>query len=263
MARKLEKNIQLTTTTFDKDITDLATIINKMLLRHQQELEEKRQAEIRLNQAITNISHDLRTPLSAALGYLQMLENYDLDTDTQARYLQIVRNGLEALSSNINVLFEFTRALEGRDALDIQPVNICDILRDTLSASYEELIKKGFTVEADISDTPIVCLYDQNAIRRVLENLIKNACIHGQKFMRVIVKNDGTIEIANRAEGLDTLDTVQIFERFYTTDTARTFKRTGLGLAIAKELISRMNGKIVALVEDDMLIVRISPSEPV
>lgn len=139
---------------------------------------------------------------------------------------------------------------------DIQKVNVCDALRDVLSASYSELEAKNFAVKADIPDAPVFCLCDENALRRVLQNLFKNVHIHGKKVLRVQL--DGTtIEIANRTDGLHELDTERIFERFYTADASRTSKNTGLGLAIAKELVARTGGQIAAKVEEDMLVIRV------
>jgi len=156
----------------------------------------------------------------------------------------------------MNSLFEFTRVIEGNITYNIQRVNVCDILRDALSASYAELEAKGFSVDADIPDTPVFCQCDKDALRRVLQNLLKNVWVHGKEFLRVRV-HGSEIEIANRADCLDELDAARIFDRFYTADASRTGQNTGLGLAIASELISRMGGRITAKVDGDMLGVRI------
>lgn len=252
-----DTNVRLTTDTFDTNIAALAKNINTMLERSRHDLFEKIRAEADLKRAITNISHDLRTPLTSARGYLQMLESGALDAETQARYLEIVGGRLEALAALMNSLFEFTRIIEGNTVFDIQKINVCDVLRDVLSASYSELEAKCFSVEADIPDIPVFCLCDEDALRRVLQNLLKNVHIHGKEVLRV--QFDGTaIEIANRADGLRELDTERIFERFYIADASRTSKNTGLGLAIAKELVVRMGGQIAANVEEDMLVIRVA-----
>ncbi|MDR0294478.1 MAG: HAMP domain-containing histidine kinase [Oscillospiraceae bacterium] len=253
---KTDTNARLTTVTSDKDVAALAAGINAMLERNRRGLFEKARAEAALKRAVTNISHDLRTPLTSALGYLQMLEAPGLDGETRARYLQTVRGRLEALSALMNSLFEFARVIEDNTAFDVRKINICNILRDAFSESYAELEKKGFTVDADIPDAPVLCLCDEDALRRVLQNLIKNVTVHGREYLRVRV-NGGVIEIANKADGLDELDTGRIFERFYTADASRTSKNTGLGLAIAKELTERTGGHIAADVEGDMLVIRI------
>ncbi|MCL2003703.1 MAG: HAMP domain-containing histidine kinase [Oscillospiraceae bacterium] len=252
-----DTNARLTTSASDKDAEAFAATVNAMLERHRRGLHEKGRAEAALKRAVTNISHDLRTPLTAALGYLQMLEPSGPDGDTGARYIQTVRERLEALSSLMNSLFEFARVIEGDTAFEFKQVNVCNVLRDVLSDSHAELEAKGFAVDADIPDAPVVCLCDEDALRRILQNLMKNVCVHGKELLRVRAQ-DGVIEIANKAEGLSASDMERIFERFYTADAARTSQSTGLGLAIAKELIERMGGRVSASMEDNLLIMRVT-----
>ncbi|MDR0221326.1 MAG: HAMP domain-containing histidine kinase [Lachnospiraceae bacterium] len=250
-----ETNALVTTETFDKDITALSGSVNKALERSRRDVYERTRAEAALKRAITNISHDLRTPLTSALGYLQMLEAPGLDAETKTRYLAIVHGRLEALTLLMNNLFEYASVMEGNIKLDIKEVNVGNIMRDALSASYVDLENKGFTVEADIPDTAL-CICDEDALRRVLQNLIKNVGVHGKEYLRVRLAG-GVIEIANKADGLADLDTASIFERFYTADASRTSQNTGLGLAIARELLTRMNGRITAEIEGGLLVMRV------
>jgi len=249
-----DTNMLLTTQTSDKDVAALAVGINTVLKQLRHGLFEKDRAEAALKRAVTNISHDLRTPLTSALGYLQMLEAGDIDDETKARYIDIVKGRLEALSALMNSLFEFARVIEGESELEIKEVNICNVLRDALSDSYAQLDAKGFSVEVNIPDKPQMRMCDENALRRVLQNLFRNVHVHGREYLRVSVSG-GEIEVANRAHGLAELDTERIFERFYTADASRTSKNTGLGLAISKELTRRMGGRISARVEDDLFII--------
>lgn len=256
---RTDTNLCLTTDTFDKDITALANNINTMLERNRHDLYQKNRAEADLKRAVTNISHDLRTPLTSALGYLQMIESSELDEEKRARYLETVRGRMEALSGLMSSLFEFARVTEGNTVFELQKVNICNALRDALSASYSELEAKGFAVETDIPESPVLQLCDEDALKRVLQNLLKNVCVHGREYLRVRL-DGGVIEIANKADGLAQLDTEEIFERFYTADASRTSKNTGLGLAIARELVTRMGGNISAGISENLLILRIELS---
>jgi signal transduction histidine kinase len=255
MSRKLDEIVQsdtnalLTTDTADKDIAMLTIKINAMLESNRRGLREKDRAEAALKRAITNISHDLRTPLTSALGYLQMMESDG--------YIPVIRERLESLSVLMNSLFEFANVIEGNTVLNIQKVNISSSLRDALSDAYAELEAAAFTVDVDIPDEPVFCLCDKDALRRVLQNLLKNVCVHGRETLRVRLTDDA-IEIANKADDIDILDTERIFDRFYTADASRTSQNTGLGLAIAKELITRMNGRIVANINERYLCVRVS-----
>jgi len=249
-----DTNTQLTMLTSDKSIAVFVKTINAMLERNRRNFVEKVRTETDLKRAITNISHDLRTPLTSARGYLQMLESSELDAETKARYLSIIQERLDALQTLMNSLFEFARVMEGDVAINMQAVNVCNVLRDVLSANFTELNSKGFTGDVDIPDTPVMCLCDADALQRVLQNLIKNAYTHGREYLRIRI-HGSTIEIANKLYGQ--IDTSQIFDRFYTADASRSNKSTGLGLAIVQELMTHMGGQVSASIEGNMLVMRI------
>ena len=257
---KLEKitdtdtNANLCTNTFDSDITALSQHINKMLEKSRKDYQDTKRMEADLKRAVTNISHDLRTPLTSAMGYLQMIEASELDAETVSRYHAIIHDRLDALKILMDSLFAFSRAIEGD--ITLHSVNVGNILRDALAGSFAELESKDFVVESDIPDTPVYFICDEDALKRVIQNLISNAVLHGRSYLRVRLL-DGMIEIANRADGLNLIDTTDIFERFYTADASRTKKRTGLGLAIAKELTEKMGGSISAAIDGDMLVMRV------
>jgi len=251
-----DTNARLRTRTFDRSISDLLQSINAMLKKNRQDHFQAQRTEAALKRAITNISHDLRTPLTAARGYLQMLESADLDAETRARFLEIIRGRLDSLSVLMSNLFEFAKIIEGNTSFEIQDVNIANTLRDALSEAYRELEYKGFRVDADIPDTPVIYRCDPDALQRVLQNLLKNVCIHGKEYLRIRLAGN-QIEISNQADGLDKIDVEHIFERFYTSDASRNNQNTGLGLAIAKELTERMGGKLTASREGNVLTMQI------
>ena len=250
-----DTNAKLTTESFDTDIADIAVKINAVLENSRRVIIEKNRAEAEFKQAVTNVSHDLRTPLTSVLGYLQMIESSKLDETTKSRYMEIIHERLEALSALVNSFFEFSLVYEGDIEIDAQSVDIHNALRDVLATDYLELESRGFNVEVIIPDTPIICMCDESVLRRVLQNLIKNAYTHGKEYLRVTLSRN-MIEIANHADDIATIDTDRIFERFYTTDDSRE-KNTGLGLAIAKELTERMGGRIYAITENDLLVFQI------
>ena len=252
----IDTNARLATHTFDKSVSRLIQSINAMLKKNRMDHIAAKRTEAELKRAITNISHDLRTPLTAARGYLQMLESSDLDPVTRARYVEIIGGRLENLSALMGNLFEFAQVIEGNTVFEIQAVNISNALRDALSESYRELEHKGFRVEIDIPEAPVLCRCDPDALRRVLQNLLKNVCVHGRGELRVRLR-EGVIEIANRADGLERMDVAQLFERFYTSDASRSNQNTGLGLAIARELTERMGGALLAEKDEDMLVMRL------
>ena len=253
-----DTNVQLTTLTNDRNMAAFVKTINAMLERNRQDHIEKMRTETNLKRAITNISHDLRTPLTAARGYLQMLDTASLDESTRARYLGTVHERLDTLQSLMNSLFEFARVLEGDEAMAVQPVNVGNLLRDVLSANYTQLESRGFDVAVDIPTAPVVWACDPDALGRVLQNLIKNAYTHGRERLAVRLTGD-RLEIANKTAG--SVDTSQIFDRFYTADASRSNKSTGLGLAIVKELMTSMSGSVFAQVEGDWLTITVTFDE--
>jgi signal transduction histidine kinase len=292
-----ETNKLLTTQTFDREIVTLSNQINAVLTRSRRDFFEKNHAEAALKRAVTNISHDLRTPLTSALGYLQLMESPDTDENKKARYRETVRGRLETLSALMNGLFEFAQIIEGNIVYDIRPVNVANVLRDTLSAAYGELERRNFSVKTDIPETPVICRCDADALRRVLQNLIKNVCVHGKDELRVCLENNAAVDvpaanghteftatrnktkkgtgleqtvektaviyIENKVHDPDKIDTERIFERFFTADASRTSKNTGLGLAIAKELTERMGGEISARLDGDVLVMRVGVNDAI
>ncbi|MDR2532941.1 MAG: HAMP domain-containing histidine kinase [Oscillospiraceae bacterium] len=249
-----DTNTKLTTQTFDKEVCVLCNNINAILDERRKVITECERTNNEFKRAITNISHDMRTPLTSALGYLQMLQDKDIAPEKQAEYIDIIESRLQSLSALMNSLFEYARVIEGKEQIDVQKVNVCNVLRDVLSEFYADLENKGFKVDVNIPDESVNYFCYPAMLRRVLQNLLKNVCTHGREYLRVTLR-DNVIEIANKAD-LSEVDVDKIFERFYTADLSRTGKNTGLGLAIARELTVRMGGEITARVEGELLIVK-------
>jgi len=251
-----DTNSRLTTATADGDIAQFVATVNILLERDRQRTFEAARAEANLKRAVTNISHDLRTPLTAAKGYLQMLESPALDEETRAKYLQIVQERLATQTTLMDSLFEFAQVLEGREMPTAEDVNLCNIVRDVLSANYVQLEERGFEVDVDMPDSDIICKGNKDAAERILQNLVRNVYVHGKEYLRIAVA-DGAIEIANKVENIHEVDTSQLFDRFYTADAARTNKSTGLGLAIVKELATQMGWGVSAKVVGELLVFKI------
>ena len=251
-----DTNAQLTTTSLDGDVLAFTKAINDALEESRHNHFERQRTEVALKRAITNISHDLRTPLTSAKGYVQLMASENLDEQDRVQYAQIVQGRLDTLSELMDALFEFARITEGELELSLQKVDVSNLLRDLLSEAYPDLEERGFRLEVDIPDEPIYCTCDEVYLKRVVQNLIKNVLVHGRDYMRVSLTDDA-LEITNAADDLDKLEIDQIFDRFYTFDASRSGKNTGLGLAIAKELTIRMGGHISASKEGSVLSVRI------
>ena len=248
---KSDTNMRLTTETFDKDITELCNNVNAVLDERRRVAVESERSNTELKRAITNISHDLRTPLTSAIGYLQMAkESGDL------QHLNIIEERLKSLTTLMNALFEYTKIIEGRVEYNSEKLNLCNILRDILSQFYGDFTAKGFEVKIDIPDEPIYAICDKSAVERVVQNLVKNALKHGFGQFE-LTANTHELMFCNRVKDIVHLDVDKMFERFYTADLSRSSGNTGLGLAIARELAVGMGWRIMAETEGEVLVVRV------
>jgi len=258
LSRQLEQiklsdtNARLTTATSDRDIAELCNSMNAVLDKRREAVIEAQTRNAEFKRAITNISHDLRTPLTSAIGYLQMARE-----GGSSQHLEIVEERLKSLTALMNSLFEYAKIIEGQTELNMENVSLCDILRDVVAQLYGDFTAKGFEVSVDIPDEPVFAVCDRSAATRVTQNLVKNALEHGCEWFSVSV-SDVEIVFRNCVREIADLDTKQIFERFYTADLSRTSGNAGLGLAIAKELAEAMGWGITAMKEGDVLAVRVS-----
>lgn len=257
--KQTDTNMRLTTATFDNDICRLCDIINDVLDKQKEMtiFTEKSNKEFR--QAITNISHDLRTPLTSAIGYIQMIRSDEIPDAKKEEYLNIIEHRLKSLSSIMNELFEYTQITEGKIEMHMKNINICNILRDNVSSYYDDFTIKNFTMCIDIPETPIYACCDADLLGRVFQNLIQNVLKHGLEEFHLSVNADNkTIIFQNKMKNINTFALENLFDRFYTSDFSRNDGNTGLGLAIAKELVQNMGGEIQADVKDGFLSISVS-----
>jgi len=256
--RKSNTNLQLTTVTFDKDISKLARSVNDILEKQKEIQRKSEQANDELRRAITNISHDLRTPLTSVMGYIQMMGSDKMPEAKRAEYLCIIESRLKVLSALMDELFEFTQIVEGHTAFHMDKMNICNPLMDVISTFYDDFIAKQIVPQIDIPNNAVYAYCDVNALKRIAQNLLQNALVHGDGNFHITVQADEpTIIFKNSVADINHLDVERFFERFYTSDVSRTKKNTGLGLAITRELTERMGGKITAHIEGNFLLIRI------
>lgn len=258
LIKNIDTNARLTTETFDKNICGLCNTINDILNKQKEIIINAEKSNNEFRQAITNISHDLRTPLTSAIGYVQMIQSDKTSPEKRTEYLDIIEKRLKSLSGLMNNLFEYTQIMEGKTTIDIQKVNVCNVLRDVISSFWGDFTGKGFNVNLDIPDMPVYAICDTAALKRIAENLTRNALEHGYNFFNLTVDPcNGEIIFKNRVSAPSELDINRMFNRFYTADFSRNNGNAGLGLAIVKELIEGMNGKINAILIEDVLEVKL------
>ena len=245
------KRLRLTSP--DRPVEDLLAQINGLLEDREQETRALREQEESLRRQIANISHDLRTPLTSILGYLQLLESERLTPQQRRHYLEIVSDRARVLQELITAFYDLSRIEGGEYPLDLQPVDLRRALEPILAGFYEDFERAGFQVTVDLDDRLPPVMADSGAVTRILTNLIGNALKHGSTALTIrLYASEGTLVTAfsNDAPGLSPEDLSRVFERFYTADQMRTGQNTGLGLAIVKALAQRMGHAAFAELEN-------------
>lgn len=234
--------------------------VNRLLEARRTDQAAWREQEKSLRRQISNISHDLRTPLTSILGYLQLLENPDLPEEERREYLTIIESRSKALQSLITSFYELSRLEGGEYPLEQVPVNLHASLSGLLAAFYNDFIDKKFDMTVELEEGLPPVLADEGAVLRIFTNLIRNALEHGRGKMEVRLFQEGEKVVSlfrNETADLTAEDVPHVFDRFYTSDKMRTGRNTGLGLAIVKALIDRMGCQVTAELEDGYFALRI------
>ena len=232
---------------------ELLVCLNELLELRQEERAVYHRKEQELRQQIANVSHDLRTPLTSILGYLQLLEGEGLSPGKRVEYLSVIEGRARTLQTFIAAFYDLSRIEGGELPLERDKVDLGRALSDQLAAAYEQIEESGLVMEVDIApDMPPVWA-DGGAVTRIFSNLLTNALRHGEDTLAVKLYREGNAVVSafsNRADGLTAEDAAHVFERFYTADKMRTGQSTGLGLAIVKALAERMGHTVAARWED-------------
>lgn len=196
-----------------------------------------------LKEAVTSVSHDLRTPLTAMCGYLELLDRGDKTPD-QARYLSLIADRAEAMKRLTEELLRYSVAVDPGDGLDWEPVELNGAVEEAVAALYGALLRKGIVPSVSLPEERVVRVLDRAVLSRVLDNLLANALKYSGGDLDVALAPDGVITLSNAAPALDEVQVGRLFDRFYTVETGRG--STGLGLSIARTLTERLGGTIAA-----------------
>ena len=238
----------------DKDVIALASGINTQLRILRGEHLQYHQGNAELKNAITNISHDLRTPLTAICGYIDMLPKTD-DKEKQAHYISIIKERTEMMKQLTEELFRYSIILSDDEELECENVFVNQLLAESISSFYPALTEKNIEPNINITDKRIERKLNRAALTRVFSNLLNNAVKYSDGDLDITLTDTGEIIFANTAKELSAVDVGKLFNRFYTVEAAH--HSTGLGLSIAKTFIERMGGSITAGYENGRLIIKI------
>lgn len=253
-----DTNTPIMLSSHDKLVSSLANDINVELKELQKQKHRYIQGDKELKNAITNISHDLRTPLTTICGYLSLLDKEE-KSEHIARQLSIIKNRTFALKQLVEELFRYTTIISDTENSVYTETVINNVLEDCISSYYAIFKEKGITPNINLCEQKIVRSVDKTALLRIFNNIIDNAIKYSEGDLTISLFENGKIVFSNHTSDLNEIQIGKLFDRFYTVNTAR--ESTGLGLSIAKALIEKMDGNISADYSNNVLSIIIKLNE--
>lgn len=256
MAQQLERetNTLLSVSSGDREMRALADALNGQLAQLRAERQRYQHGDLELKEAITNISHDLRTPLTAIVGYLALLEGEE-KSETVERYLSQISNRTQVLHQLSEELFAYA-LLTAPQPLHPQRVDLRALVEEALLSYCGAMEQRGMEPTIQLPEGRVERNLDPTAAGRVLSNIISNALKYSAGDFAVTMTPDGVIIFANSAPDLNPVLVQRLFDRFFTVETAR--HSTGLGLSIAKLLTQQMEGTLEAKYQEGQLVITLS-----
>ncbi|HEY8891292.1 MAG TPA: sensor histidine kinase [Clostridium sp.] len=245
-------NEKLLVVTEDKETREVLVGINRLLDFNQKLMAEYRKKEISMTKMLSNISHDLKTPLTVVLGYIETIKlDKDIPGEERAILLCKVHNKTLEVIDLINNFFDLAKLESGDKDVPISRVNMNEFCRKSILDFYESLTAKGYEVNIDIPVTNIYALGNIEALQRIMNNLISNAIKYGSKGKYIGLKlsyddNYSYVEIWDKGKGIEEINVDKVFERMYTLEDSRNklYQGSGLGLTITKRLVEILGGEI-------------------
>lgn len=249
-----DTNTVISISSGDRDMRQLADSINKQLkiLREKHHLYTQGDKELKM--AVTNMSHDLRTPLTAICGYLDIMESMDKPPKIK-EYLDIIDDRAELMRRLTEELFRYSVIIAQEEVEEPEEVYVNQVLVESISGYYAVLTEHNIQPEISLTDKKVIRRLNKTELSRVFSNLLGNAVKYSDGDLRITLSEAGEIVFANTARSLSSVEVNRLFDRFYTVETGRN--STGLGLSISRALIERMGASISAEYKNEILYIRI------
>ena len=238
----------------------LSDRLNDLLELRRKEKRYYQEKETLIADTYTNLSHDIRTPLTSLDGYFQLMEACE-NVEEQRRYLNIIHERIHSLNEMLEELFMFTKLKNESYRLELTSCCINRILKETVFSYYDDWVRREIQPDIQITEEQLYIDGNKQGLSRIIRNVIKNGLDHGEKKIRIVLKreqNRAVLRISNQVIASEQIDIEHVFDRFYKADAARSKTSTGLGLSIAREFVRRMNGEIGAKIEENEFIVEMS-----
>lgn len=248
--------IPVTLTTSDPHAKKAAETLNRELTNLQNERNEYLDGNRKVVQAVTEISHDIRTPLTAINSYLDLMED-ETDEELKAQYLERIKSRTLSLSELADELFKYSTSTDPArypvkaSSEETETIDICRVLEECILSFYAAFKDKGIEPEIELPEEPVYVLCDRKSANRIFENIISNAIKYADDSLDVKLDREGCVIFSNPAPELTPVSAAKLFDRYYTVNEGS--QSTGLGFAIAKELIDRNGGTIESSLKDGIL----------
>lgn len=242
--------------TYDGLINDM----NELIVEDKKRIEDVERSMVSIRETISELSHDLRTPLTSAGGYAEMLRSISLTDEEKARYLDVIIERQNTTNMLINQLYYYSRLKTDSVTLENEELDLRKIVTSVIALYYVDFEKQKTEPEVDIDEKKMPVIGDKDGLTRIFSNIISNALSHGEGFYSMSLKDtdEGYIfTMANRASKMTNEDAEKVFERYFTKDPVRTGSNSGLGLTISKTLTERMGGRISAGLENQIFRIEV------
>ena len=241
----------------DSEIERLAGLLNRYNDMQRMIAASAVRDEEHLKDAVANISHDLRTPLTVMLGHLQLIDRSGL-TKEQTRRIDIVIGKAQHMKDLVETFYEYSLINTSEYEMKEEKINVSNLLIDLISDNAPALEAKGLAVNVDVPEHSVYLMADRNAISRIVQNLLTNAIRYASGSVGISLSEDGDgvgLSVSNPVTDPEQIEADRLFERFYTGDASRRSGGTGLGLAVVKELVQKSGGKVSAECRNGELVI--------
>lgn len=235
--------------TDNKVLMDLAAQINRLLENQRKVKVDYRRSEISSKKMLSNISHDIKTPMTVILGYLEIMR---LNSSGENEMLLKVEQKAQRVMELINQFFTLAKLEAGDTQITISKIDVCEACRENVLDFYELLTQREFQVDVDIPEEAVFVRGNKDALQRILFNLISNVVRYGSdgKYMGMFLRSDEKyiyIDVVDKGKGIERAFAQNVFERLFTMEDSRNreIQGNGLGLTIAQNLAHQLDGEII------------------
>ena len=256
----IRTNALLRNVTGQDTFNGLINDMNDILDEDKKRIEDVDRSMISIRETISELSHDLRTPMTSAGGYAEMLRSVDLTEEEKSRYLDVIIERQNTTNQLINQLYYYSRLKTDSVTLEQEELDLRRIVTSVIALYYVDFEKQNSEPEVDIDEKKMTVVGDKDGFVRIFSNIISNALSHGEGSYSISLKETDEgyrFTMANGASKMTQDDAEKVFERYFTKDAVRSSSNSGLGLTISKNLTERMGGSIKAFLNEGIFTIEV------